>query len=272
MNEEEYRNYLTVQNMSLSEEAKRSQLLDLMFGDLKKAGDAALKRVDVMVLQALSLGKVTVNATNNPDGLNLVDIDLAMPSTNFKTVIEKWSVFATADPFQDIQTIVKNADAEKGLMFEKILMTLNTFWKLQKCAKVVAGLNAFYRLDSKAQTLGTLEQINQFLTANQWPVIEIVNVTVGIEKDGIINPYKPFNDTSVSFIPSGKLGLIHNAFAIEQMMPVQGISYATFEKVLLKKYFTSNPWGEFTDCELNAFPGVEAIDRIYILDVETKTA
>ena len=270
MNEDEYRNYLTVQNMSLSDEAKRTMLLDMMFGDLKKAGDAGMKRVDIMVLQALSLGKVTVNAANNPDGLILTDIPLLMPATNFKTVIEKWSVSATADPIQDIQTIVVNADAE-GKSFEKILMTLTSFWKFQNCAKVIAKLNAFYRLDSKAQTTGTLEQINQFLLANQWPVIEIVNVTVGIEKDGLITPYKPFNDTSVSFIPSGKLGLIHNAFAIEQMEPVQGINYATFEKVLLKKYRTSNPWGEFTDCELNAFPGVEAIDRIYILDVETKT-
>lgn len=269
MNEEDYRNYLTVQNMTLSDEAKRNMLLDLLWGDLKKAGEAGLKRVDIMVMQALSLGKVTVNSTNNPDGLILTDIDLLMPALNYKKVVEQWSIPAAAKPITDIKTIVLAATA-KGLVFEKMLMSLATFWKFQACAETIASLNAFYRLDSKAQTVGTMEQINQFLTANMFPVIEIVNESIGIEKDGVITPYAPWNADSVSFIPAGKLGLIHNAFAIEQMMPVNGVNYAAYEKVMLKKYSTHNPWGEFTDCELNAFPGVEAIDRIYILDVETK--
>lgn len=268
MNEEDYRNYLTVQNMSLSDEAKRTMLLDLLFGDLKKAGDAGLKRIDIMVLQALSLGKVTVNTTNNPDGLVYADIDLLMPAANYKKVTAVWSVPASAKPITDIKAIVIAANA-KGLTFEKMLMTLTTFWKFQASAEVIASLNAFYRLDSKAQTTATMDQINQYLTANMFPTIEIVNESIGIEKDGVITPYNPFHDTSVTFVPSGKLGLIHNAFAMEQMEPVGNVNYASYEKVLLKKYRQHNPWGEFTDCELNAFPGVEAIDRIYILDVET---
>lgn len=268
MNEEDYRNYLTVQNMTLSDEAKRNMVLDLMFGELKKAGDAPLKRIDIMVLQALSLGKVTVNATNNPDGLILTDIDLLMPVTNYRKPVVVWSSTGTSTPITDIKGIVHDADA-RGITFEKMLMTPSKFWQFQQSAETIKMLNAFYRLDSKAQTVATLEQINVFLAANMFPQIEIVNVSVGVEKDGITSVYKPFNDASVTFIPSGKLGLIHNAFAIEQMVPVQGINYATYEKVLLKKYAQHNPWAEFTDCELNAFPGLEAIDRIYILDSET---
>lgn len=269
LNEEEYRNYLTIQNMNLSDEAKRTQLLDLMFGDIKKAGDAPLKRLDIMCLQAISLGKVTVNATNNPDGLILTDIDLLMPDDNFKKVVEKWSVSATATPITDIKTIVEAANA-KGIVYEKMLMTLTTFWKMQKCTETINMLNGFFRLNTNQKTIGTIDQINEFLTANYFPIIEIVNESVGVEKDGVITTYKPFNDTSVSFIPAGKLGLIHNAYAIEQMEPVTGINYATYEKVLLKKYRTANPWAEWTECELNAFPGVETIDKIAILDVETK--
>jgi len=271
MNEEDYRNYLTLQNMALTEEAKRTILLDMMFNDLKKAGEAPLKRIDIMVLQALSLGKVTINATNNPDGLVLTDIDLFMPTANRKTVFEKWSIPATATPITDIKLIIQAANAQ-GLSFSKMLMTLTTFWKLQACAETTKMLAGYYRLGSNMATMGTLDQINQYLAANFLPIVEIVNEQIGIEKDGQITSINPFNDTSVTFIPDGKLGLIHNAFAMEQMEPVANVNYATYQNVLLKKYRQGNPWGEFTDCELNAFPALELIDRIFIMDVETKTA
>lgn len=269
MTEEDYRNYLTIQAMSLSDGAKKAQMLDLMFGDIKKASEAPQKRLDIMVLQALSTGKVSINATNNPDGIVTGDIDLLMPTDNFKKVVEKWSVSADATPITDIKTIVEAAEA-KGITFEKMLMSRNTFWKLQKCDETIKMLGGFFRLKTTEKIAATQSQVNEFLSAHGFPVIELVNVTVGIEKDGAISTLKPWNDTSVTFVPSGKLGIIHNAFSIEQMKPVQNVSYAVNDKVLVSKYLKNDPWGEFTGCELNAFPGVEAIDTMFILDVETK--
>lgn len=268
MNEEDYRNYLTVQNMALTDEAKRTILLDMMFNDLKKAGEAPLKRLDIMTLQALSTGKVSVNAATNPDGLVLADIDLLMPAANKKTVAVVWSSDTTATPITDIKTVVIAANA-LGMQFEKMLMTLATFWKLQKCAETVKMLAGYYRLASNQATIGTIDQINQYLFANGLPIIEIVNENIGIESDGLISSINPWYDTSVTFVPAGKLGVINNAFAIEQMEPVQNVNYATYQNVLLKKYRQANPWGEFTDCELNAFPTLSIIDRIMIMDVAT---
>ena len=271
MTEEDYRNYLTVQAMSLSDNAKKSQMLDLMFGDIKKASEAPQKRLDIMVLQALSTGKVNIAVTNNPDGIVTGEIDLLMPAANKKTVVEKWSVKASATPITDIKNVVEAAE-DKGIMFEKILMNRNTFWKMQKCDEVIDSLKGFYRLTTGQKRVGTLSEINEMLEANGFPVIELVNVTAGIEKDGEISTLKPWNDTSVTFVPSGKLGVIHNAYSIEQMKPVQNVSYAVSDKVLVSKYLKNDPCGEFTGCELNAFPGVESIDSIMIMDVETKTA
>ncbi len=269
LSEEDYRNYLTIQAMNVSEAAKKTQLLDLMFGDVKKSGQSPLKRLDIMCLQAVSRGVVDLGATNNPDGLALGEISLLMKEDNFKKVVEKWSVPATATPITDIKNIVEEAE-DKGLIFEKILMTRNSFWKLQKCDETMKMVAGHFRMATNQKRLGTLLEINEMLEANQFPIIEIVNEVIGIEKDGAITPYRPFKDTSVSFIPSGKLGIIHNAYAIEQLEPVKHVDYATYEKVLISKWRQNDPWGEFTGCELNAFPGVEAIDRIFILDVETK--
>lgn len=269
MTEQDYRNFLTLQQMNVSDATKKAQLLDLMFGDIKRAGQAPLKKLDIMCLQAISTGYVKIDATTNPDGIILGDIPLLMPEANFIKVTEKWSVPATATPIADIVAEVTRRE-DLGIMTEKILMTRNTFWKLQKCNEVVQSLNGFFRLPSNAKVIGTIEQINQYLEANLLPMIEIVNEVTGIEKDGKITAHRPFKDTSVSFIPAGKLGVIHNSYAIEQLKPVANVNYAIFEKVLISKWQQNDPFAEFTGCELSAFPGVEAIDSISIMDVETK--
>lgn len=269
LSETDYRNFMTLQAMNVSDATKKAQLLDLMFGDVKKAGEAPLKRLDIMCLQAISTGYVKINADTNPDGIALGDIPLLMPESNFVKVTEKWSVPATATPITDIQTEVKRRE-DKGISTEKMLMTRNTFWKFQKCTEVVQSLNGFFHLPSNAKVIGTIEQINEYLASNLLPMIEIVNEVKGIEKDGIITAYRPFNDTSVSFLPAGKLGIIHNAYAIEQLKPVSNVNYATYEKVLISKWQQNDPFAEFTGCELSAFPGVEQIDSISIMDIETK--
>ncbi len=99
------------------------------------------------------------------------------------------------------------------------------------------------------------------------PIIEIVEETIGIEKNGVITNYKPFAQDVAVFIPAGGLGVIHNAYAIEQLRPVSGISYGTYNRALISKWSQAHPFGEFTQVELNAFPGLEVADLIHILTV-----
>jgi len=272
MKESDYRNYLTIQNMAnVSDAMKQKQILDLMWGDVKKAGEAPLKRIDMMVLQALSTGKVTINATTNPDGVVYDDIDLLMPAANKLTVTEKWSIVASSKPITDIKLAVKAAK-QRGIVFEKMLMTFDGWWKFQASAEVTAQLAGYFRMGDNQKRVGTLDEVNQMLLANKFPYIELVNESIGIEKSGVITAVDPWNSTSVTFVPSGKLGIIHNAYAIEQLKPVQQVQYATNNHVLISKWSQNNPWAEFTGCELNAFPGLETIDSIFIMDIETKTA
>lgn len=270
MKESDLRNFMIIQDMrNVSDQVKKNQLLDLMFGDIQKCGNAVHKRLDILCLQAISTGKVDVSITNNPDGLVLGEIDLLMPAGNFKTVSGGvWSNSATATPITDIHTIVE-AEGDNGREFAKMLMTRATFWKLQKAEETLKMLAGHFKLATNQKKIGTLDEINEFLEANQLPIIEIVNEKIGIEKDGVITTLSPFKATSVTFIPAGKLGIIHNAYSIEELKPVEGVSYATYNRALISKWSTKRPWGEMTEGEFNAFPGVEAIDGICILDVET---
>ena len=196
-------------------------------------------------------------------------VDLLMPSSNKIDSAVSWATSATATPITDIENTVLAA-ASRGISFEKILMPKSLFLKFKKTKEVVDTMTAFF-YGPKPGTgfnpvaVSTLANVNEFLTANQLPIIELIDMPVGIEKDGVISTIRPFNENNVSFIPAGPLGEIKNAISIEEIKPVGDVSYATFNRALISKWSENEPFAEFTKVELNAFPALTAIDSIYIL-------
>lgn len=266
MREEDYRDFLALQAVSLDDATKKKQLLDFLFGDVQKAGVSPHKRLDIMVLEAVSTGKVSLTVANNPDGIVLKNsLDLLMPSGNKSVANVKWNVLETATPITNITNVVVDARA-KGRKFEKILMPLSTFLQMAKTKEVIDSLISFNQLQ-KGASIATLAKVNEYLQANLLPYIEIVDEVVGIEKDGKIGSISPFDAKNISFVPSGKLGVIKNALCLEQMRPVSHVNYATYNRALISKWQENDPWAEFTGVELNAFPSLEAIDNIFIMTV-----
>ena len=270
MKESDYRDWLTMQAIGVNDATKKTQLLDFMFGDVKKVGDSAHKRLDIFCLEAVSTGKVSLSIDNNADGLVLSNpVDLLMPSTNKIDSAVSWATSSTATPIADIEGVVLSA-ANRGISFEKILMPKSLFLKFKKTKEVVDTMTAFF-YGPKPGTgfnpvaVSTLANVNEFLTANQLPIIELIDMPVGIEKNGVISTIRPFNENNVSFIPMGPLGEIKNAISIEEIKPVGDVAYATFNRALISKWSENEPFGEWTKVELNAFPAFTAIDSVYIL-------
>jgi len=266
MREEDYRDFLALQALSMDDNTKKKQLLDFLFADIQKAGNSVHKRLDIMVLEAVSTGKISLTIDNNPDGLVLKSpMDLLMPATNKKNAIALWSDTTNSKPITDITNVVNDARAS-GRGFEKILMSMTTWLWFAKSKEVIDSLISFNQLQRGA-SVATLLKVNEYLQANMLPMLEIVDETVGIEKDGVIGSIRPFADKNVSFIPKGNLGVIKNALCLEQMQPVKTVDYATFNKALISKWQENDPWAEFTAVELNAFPALESIDNIFLLTV-----
>ena len=261
LKESDIRTWLALQNMNVVGSSAKTQILDLIWGDTKKSGDAAMKKVDMMCLEAVSTGKITVTETNNPDGVRYDTIDLLLPSDQKDTVDTLWSNSTTATPIDDIHDVVRELQA-KGISTSKMLMSLPVFWAMQKATQIKEFM---FGTDYKG--IPTLEQINQYLSQNKMPTIEIVDESIGIEKNGKITSIKPFKENVISFVPGGDLGIIHNAYSIEQLRPVGGISYGTFNRALISKWSQAHPFAEYTQVELNAFPGLEVVDSMYLLTV-----
>ncbi|TWI86302.1 major capsid protein E [Chitinophaga japonensis] len=271
MTEEDYRDYLVMQQMPVSDTVRRDQMLDFIFNDVLKVGNAAMKRLDYLTLEGLSTGKITLTTLNNPDGLVLdTALDLLMPSTNQKQAAVSWDSPSTATPITDFQT-VKKAATDLGRSVVKVLMSNALFLKFIKTQEVIDTMKGYYYGPKPGGSFSpvaitTLDSINTFLQAAGLPIIEIVDEVVGIEKDGIITPTRPFNENNAVFVPAGQLGTIKNALAIEEAKPVAGVSYATYQRALISKWSQNEPFGEWTKSELNAFPSFDSMDGIFLLE------
>lgn len=265
MDQKTYREYLVLQSMPVSEETKRNQILDLIFDDVKNLGESVDKRLDIMSLEAISTGKITVNSANNPDGVVLEDsLDLLMPSGNKVNADVVWST-STADPFNDFAKI-RNAMLAAGrpMSSGKVLMSMNRWLQMSRLKAVTDALVSFNSL-AKGSAVVTLEKVNEYLLANKMSTIEIVDVPIPIEKDGGRTIIYPFEGNNVAFIPDGQLGIIENAIPIEKIKKNKNKDYANFKKALISKWQQSEPWAEWTKIEALEIPAVEAIDDIFLL-------
>lgn len=266
LKEADVRTWLALQSMPVIGDSQKIQVLDLIWGDVQKSGNAAMKKLDMMVLEAVSTGKITINTTNNPDGVVYDDIDLLVPADHKTTVDVLWSDKTDATPIENIKTVVQNMSA-KGISYEKILISPTVLWAMQKCDEVISYIFGLTLTTDTRRIIPTLDNINEFMTANRLPYFEIVDEVVGVEKNGLITSIKPFAQDVCSFIPAGGLGVIHNAYSIEQLRPVDGVSYGTFNRALISKWSQARPFAEYTQVELNAFPGLEVADQIHIMTV-----
>ncbi|GAO43791.1 major capsid protein [Flavihumibacter petaseus] len=269
MKESDLREYEIMKAMPLSDAARQNAILDLIWNDTKKAGNSVFKRVDMMCLQAVSTGVISLDTTNNPDGIVTGTIDLLMPSDNKKQAAVTWATAATATPITDITNVVK-AGQDIGVTFAKILMSPILFGYFKKTKEVIDSLTGFYygpKPGGSFNPIGvtTLDNINNFLSQTGLPTIELVDQSYGVEKDGKIGVLRPFSDNNASFIPAGQLGVIKNAFAIEEFKKSESVSYANFGPALISKWVQNEPVREWTKAEWNAFPGFESIDRTFLL-------
>lgn len=278
MDESEYRNYLTMQAMNVSDEAKKQQIINLIWEDVKYSTDSVLSRIDYMVCQALSKGVVSLNATTNPDGVVPGDIDLLVDNklatndafNHDNTEDRRWLAdnSGTATPLTDIRYLVREA-WKKGIRFGKILMTSEKLWILLGNDEVQEHLKGSLGIVSGQDALFSLNGLNSYLAAQKLPIIELVDVRIAVEKNGVLSTVDPWDDEKyVTFVPDGELGKIHNSIAIEQISPVAGVDYAVANNVLVSKWSQTEPFGEYTRGEIAAFPGLEVADQMYIVNTE----
>ena len=279
MDEEQYRNWMTIEAMSTSDEAKKRQIMNLIWDDVSYVSNSVLSRIDIMAGQALSQGVIKINSTTNPDGVVPGEIDLLVDkkkdgyesgdtSASFgwsNSDDNFWSIASAASnaPIADIESLKDNAWENHGITLETILMTPNK-WRAVRKSTEVKGY-----FDSKEPTL---DEMNSLLSSLDCPTIEIVRIKPKIETNGTLSSIDAWEDDKyVTFLPAGSAGIIHNSLSVEQISPVPNVDYATLNNILISKWSQTEPFGEYTRGEIAAFPGLEVADQMYIINTESRT-
>ncbi|HTE08104.1 MAG TPA: major capsid protein [Flavitalea sp.] len=248
-------------------------LYNYVVRDTEDAAISGDKRIDLMLLQAMSTLQIDVNLTNNPDGAYFGVIDLLGNATTQKQGVPViWSTAATAKPTQDIDNFLEINRNTRGRTFGRIMMSLTAWNYFKNTVDVRSNLASFYNTGKAGNTFAvTLNNVNEYMNANQWPNIEVINYQVNVEVDGASTFINPWDAEAVVFIPAGKVGTLFNAVSMEKFHPVAGKSYANFGPTLVSKWADQDPLVEYTAMEMNAFPSVN-IDSVFILKTQTVQA
>lgn len=272
MKQSDMRSLEAIRVARISSNAQKEALIRKLWDDTSKAAVAGEKRVDIMLLQAISTLTVDCTVTNNPDGVAFGTVDLLAKSYQKQGVPVVWTNLANAKPIDDIQNFVEYMWNTYGRMPGKIVMSYNKWLNFMRTAQVISRLQTFFNVGkANASFAVTQDNINAYFAANGWPMIEVIQHVSGIEKDGIVTPYRAFNDNNVAFMPMGKIGVLENAYPVELSRPVAGVNYATFGATLVSKWMNNDPIVEYTGMELNAFPAID-VDGIFVLTTDVVQA
>jgi hypothetical protein len=268
---EEYRKVLQIlDSRMLTDDQKTQQLINLMWNNVSTVVKSVQSKLDIIFLGALSnKGVFTFDAKNNPEGGVRGIIDYKMPPENIASVTLNWTDTNkdSVDPFEDIQGVVDAA--QDKVTFDKILMSparLSYLLKSRKMKQVIFGTD-------KSGTPLLMSGLNEFLRSNDLPVIETVRRITRIQDNGKLSEYKPWNDKNIVFVPAGKLGVIKNAYADNELRQEPGVTYSNYGRIRISQWGkgeTDNSNGvEFTKAQSLSLPVLTEINGIYSLTVET---
>ena len=264
---DEYRKVLQIlDSKMINDGQKANMLIDLMFKNVKATVNAVESKLDVIFLGAMSNeGIFTFDATNNPEGGVRGTIDYKMPAGNKASVTTSWTDLnaATVDCFEDIQAILDAA--QDKVVFEKILLSqakLSYILRNSKMKLAVLGVD-------KAATPLLLSNANEFMRQNNMPVFEVIRRTTRIQNNGTLAEYTPWNTANMVFVPSGKLGVIKNSYADNELRQEPGVSYSNYGRIRVSQWGkgeTDNSNGvEFTKAQSLSLPVISEINGVYSL-------
>ncbi len=263
MNQDDMRNIEVLRAMNFAN-TSGNNILQFLVKDVQEAAVAGDKRVDLMMLQGVSTLTIDVSATGNPDGAAFGTLDLLAQSYQKQGVPTVWTDPAST-PLDDIQAFVDINRNTRGRTFGYIMMTQTLFNNIRKTTQAKSYLASFFNIGKASASFAvTVDNINEYLSANNLPTIIIINYTSMIEVDGQPTYVQGFNVNNVAFVPAGKLGTLMNAFAMETRYPVAGKNYASYGATLVGKWLEQDPLVEFTGMEMNAFPALN-VDSIFVL-------
>lgn len=263
----DYRKVLSIlDSKSLPDKAKTDQLIKLMWGEVNTVVNAVYAKLDMIFLGAMSNeGKFTLDETTNPEGGARGLIDYNQPAGNIASSTTPWidDNLETVDCFDDIQGVIDAA--QDKVVFGKILCApsvISYICRSKKIKQMVWG-------SDKSARMVQLADLNAYMSSNSFPVFEPIRRQVRIQNGKDRTPYTPWNEKNMVFIPDGKLGIVKNAWANNELKPEPGVAYSNYGRIRVSQWGVGETQGsngvEFTKAESLSLPVITEMNGIYTL-------
>jgi len=267
---QDYRKVLQIlDSKSLPDKTKTQQLINLMWGNVQTVVSSVLGKLDVIFLRALSNeGVCELDDENNPEGGVRGSISFNQPSSNIASATTAWTDDnkSTVDCFEDIQAVIDAA--QDKVVFSKILLApsvLSYICRTTLIKKMVWG-------SDKAAKIVTPRELNEYMLENNLPIFVPIRRQVRIQNGVNKTPYTPWNAKNIVFVPEGKLGLVKNAWANNELREEPGVAYSNYGRIRVSQWGageTQNSNGvEFTKAEAYALPVITEMNGIYTLKTQ----
>ena len=264
---QDYRKILQLlDSKSIPEEQKKKQLIDLMWGGVQRVVNGVEAKIDIIFLGALSnCGIFTFDSTNNPEGGVRGEINFNMPDTNIAKSKTQWTEanLETVDCMEDIQAVLDAAD-DKAIL-GKILLApskVSYMCRSKKMKQMIWGTD-------KSSKIVQLKDINDYMESNGYPTIEKMKRQCKIQNGNVLTPYTPWNANNIVFVPDGKLGVVKNAYANNELKPESDVAYSNYGRIRVSQWHVGETkganQGEFTKAESLALPVLTEVENIFTL-------
>ena len=255
---------------AMANDSMKNELLKLVFDDVKFCYVGVQARTEFLCLQGMSYGTIALSTSNNNGFVTETAVDIGIPSGNKTAVGTIWATAATATPIADIKTVVEAARAA-GHIISNITMDLATFNLLALTTEAKNTFAAFRGYSSSTKQHLMLDDINLYLRGHLLPPISIVNSAVRHEDLAhAMTNVAPWKSGYVAFNTSKQVGkVLHGPIAEENNAAIKKVAIMSKkDHVLISKWSTMDPAGEWTKGQANAFPTFADVDAMYILKTD----
>lgn len=246
----------------------QNAVIEDYFNDIDFVFDSVQARMEWFALQALSLTKIQLSTTNNPQGIvNETVVDFGMATANKKTVAVIWSAAnaATMTPIADFKAVVKAA-RDLGLTFTKALMHPDAFDFITGCAEFQTAAKSLLLGEGTLLGYTGIDTVNKVFTSLRLPPISLIETSVGIEaKSGVVTQSNPWSSTHVTFVAEDQQGNMYNGPIAEEIEKPDGVLQSKKGNVLVSIQKSFNPVKVVTKAETNVFPSWPNVDRCFSL-------
>ncbi|MDD3404969.1 MAG: BACON domain-containing protein [Paludibacteraceae bacterium] len=255
-------------NIMRARGVEEATIVGKLLNDAVRCTNGIDERIEAMFLTGLSDGVTLVaDADNIGTGIR---VDFGYLDENKFGVVTKWGESGYA-PISDIKRVLEKS-RDKGDSISVIALSREAYDLIRNSTegKELAAIYGGLVITSNVSLpVPTPKKFDEAFKDETGVVFMLIDRTISVEKNGAYHNTKPWNRNKLIFLTSTEVGKLVYGTLAEESNPITNVKYQKTNKYcLVKKYFSTEPYGEITASQAIVLPVIENVEQIYMLSID----